>query len=152
MSHADYKTPGHYSYEQIFALMRTLRMSKSQALEMYRRMVFNIIARNQDDHTKNFGFLMDSAYRWQLAPAFDLVYSYRPDSPWVNAHQLTLNGKRDHFVREDLLVPAATFRKEAVQIIEEVETAVGQWPNYAEEAGVFPGFAKEIRAAHRLGV
>jgi hypothetical protein len=152
MAHADYKTPGYYSYEQIFALMRTLRMPKSQALEMYRRMVFNIIARNQDDHTKNFGFLMDAAYRWQLAPAFDLVYSYRPDSPWVNAHQLTLNGKRDHFVRADLLVLATTFRKEAVQIIEDVTTVVSQWPNYADEAGVFPAFAREIRAAHRLGV
>lgn len=152
MAHADYKTPGHYSYEQLFALMRSLRMSKSQALEMYRRMVFNIIARNQDDHTKNLGFLMDSMYRWQLAPAFDLVYSYRPDSPWVNAHQLTLNGKRDHFVREDLLVPAVTFRKEAIQIIEDVKTIVSQWPYYAEEAGVFPAFAREIRDAHRLGV
>jgi len=149
MAHADYRTPGHYSYEQAFSLMRTLRMRKSQALEM---MVFNIIARNQDDHTKNFGFLMDSAYRWQLAPAFDLVYSYRPDSPWVNAYQLTLNGKRDHFVRDALLVPAATFRKEAIHIIEEVKTIVSQWAHYAEKAGVFPAFAREIRAAHRLGV
>ena len=150
MDHADYKTPGSYSYEQLFSLMRTLRLSKTQALELYRRMVFNILARNQDDHTKNFGFLLNAQKRWELAPAFDVAFSYKPGSPWVNAHQLSLNGKRDDFTLQDLLSPAASFLKEARQIIEEVQTIVAQWPRYAQEAGVAPEFARHIQQCHRL--
>lgn len=150
MDHADYKTPGSYSYEQLFSLMRTLRLSKTQALELYRRMVFNILARNQDDHTKNFGFLLNGQKRWELAPAFDVAFSYKPGSPWVNAHQLSLNGKRDDFTLQDLLSPAASFLKEARQIIEEVATIVAQWPRYAQEAGVAPEFARHIQQCHRL--
>lgn len=152
MDHADYKTPGSYSYEQLFSLMRTLRLSKTQALELYRRMVFNILARNQDDHTKNFGFLLNAQQRWELAPAFDVAFSYKPGSPWVNAHQLSLNGKRDDFTRQDLLSPAASFLKEARQIIEEVATIVAQWPRYAQEAGVAPEFARHIQRCHRLSL
>ena len=152
MDHADYKTPGSYSYEQLFSLMRTLRLSKSQALELYRRMVFNILARNQDDHTKNFGFILHAQQRWELAPAFDVAFSYKPGSPWVNAHQLSLNGKRDDFTLQDLLSPAASFLKEARQIIEEVATIVAQWPQYAQEAGVAPEFARHIQRCHRLSL
>lgn len=150
MDHADYKKPGHYSYEQVFSLMRALKLSKSAALEMYRRMVFNIVARNHDDHSKNTGFILNAQHQWELSPAFDIAYSYKPDSPWVNAHQLSLNGKRDHFVRRDLLLPAEKFRKEAETIIEEVIDVVAQWPKYAKAAGVFPDFAQEIQRHHRL--
>lgn len=150
MDHADYKSPGGYSYEQLFSLMRTLRLSKAQALELYRRMVFNIVARNQDDHTKNFGFILTDQQRWELAPAFDIAFSYKPGSPWVNAHQLTLNGKRDEFTLQDLLSPAASFLKEARQIIDEVVAIVAQWPRYAQEAGVSSPFARHIQQCHRL--
>ncbi|HEY7886008.1 MAG TPA: HipA domain-containing protein, partial [Cellvibrionaceae bacterium] len=152
MDHADYKQPGAYSYEQLFALMRKLRLTREQALQMYRRMVFNIVARNHDDHTKNFAFILNTENRWQLAPAFDVAFSYKPGSPWVNAHQLSLNGKRDNFTREDLLVPAQTFYKEAVSIINEVTDTVATWPRYAERAGVFTEFAKQIGKAHRLSL
>lgn len=150
MDHADYKQPGHYSYEQLFTLMRVLRQSRSEALELYRRMVFNIVARNHDDHTKNFGFLLNEQAQWKLAPAFDIAYSYKPGSPWVNSHQMSLNGKRDNFTRQDLLVPAASFQKEANQIIDEVIDIVSQWPRFAKEAGVFPAFADEIQKNLRL--
>ncbi|WP_027856464.1 type II toxin-antitoxin system HipA family toxin [Marinobacterium jannaschii] len=150
MDHADYKQPGHYSYEQLFSLMRSLRFKKAAALELYRRMVFNIVARNHDDHTKNFGFILDRSGQWQLAPAFDIAYSYKPGSKWVNSHQLSLNGKRDDFTREDLLLPAEKFRKDAEQIIDEVIEVVSQWPKYAAEAGVFPAFSTEIAQSHRL--
>jgi len=106
MDHADYKQPGHYSYEQLFSLMQVLRQSKIDPLELYRRRVFNIVARNHDDHTKNFGFILNEDFQWKLAPAFDKAYSYKPGSLWVNSHQLSLNGKRDHFTRQDLLIPA----------------------------------------------
>ena len=152
MDHADYKQPGHYSYEQLFSLMRALKMPKVQALELYRRMVFNIVARNHDDHTKNFGFILNTQNQWQLAPAFDVAYSYRPGSKWVNSHQLSLNGKRDDFIREDLLGPAQNFNRDAEVIIEQVKDAVSQWPKFAKEAGVFADFTQEIQQAHRLKI
>ena len=150
MDHADYNLPGHYSYEQLFSLLRSLRFSKRQALELYRRMVFNIVARNHDDHSKNFAFILNDQQQWALAPAFDIVYSYKPGSKWVNSHQLSLNGKRDDFVREDLMMPAEKFRKEAGTIIEEVVEVVSQWPSYAAQAGVSAEFTEEIQRRHRL--
>ena len=150
MDHADYNMPGHYSYEQIFSLMRRMKLERKQALELYRRMVFNIVARNHDDHTKNFGFILNEQHNWELAPAFDMAYSYKPGSRWLNSHQMSLNGKRDDFTREDLLVPAGEFRKEAGGIIDEVIEIVSQWPRYAKEAGVSLDFTKEIKRTHRL--
>lgn len=152
MDHADYKMPGHYSYEQLFSLMRSMRLSRAQALELYRRMVFNIVARNHDDHTKNFGFILNEQYRWELAPAFDMAYSYKPGSKWLNSHQMSLNGKRDDFTRKDLLAPAGKFKKEASQIIDEIIEIVSQWSKYAKEAGVSPDFAREIQSTHELGL
>ena len=92
---------------QLFSLMRSLKLNRAQALELYRRMVFNIVARNHDDHTKNFGFIMNGHHGWELAPAFDITYSYKPGSKWLNSHQMSLNGKRDDFRRETCL-----FRRE----------------------------------------
>ncbi|MCW8932792.1 MAG: type II toxin-antitoxin system HipA family toxin [Gammaproteobacteria bacterium] len=150
MDHADYKKPGEYSYEQVFRVMRSLKLKREEALEMFRRMVFNIVARNQDDHTKNIGFILNTKSRWTLSPAFDIAYSYRADSKWVNSHQLSINGKRDNFTREDLMVVAGTFEKEANQIIEEVIDTVSNWLEFAKTAGVFNQFAKEIESKHRL--
>ena len=152
MDHADYKQPGQYSYEQLFALMRTLRLSRKDALEMYRRMIFNIIARNHDDHTKNIGFILNENHKWELSPAFDIAYSYLPGSAWVNAHQLSLNGKRDHFNRNDLLVVADTFISEANFIINEVIDAVSRWSEFSKTVGVFPDFAATIQSNHRLHI
>ena len=150
MDHADYKQPGHYSYEQLFGVLRSLRFDRKAAIELYKRMVFNIVARNQDDHTKNFGFLMHENGRWELAPAFDLAYSYKPDSKWVNSHQLTLNGKRDRFTQADLLQPAASFKREAKLIIQQITDTVADWPDYAKQAGVPKALTEEIRSYHRL--
>ena len=152
MDHADYKKPGEYSYEQLFTVMRALKLKRAEALEMFRRMAFNIIARNHDDHSKNFGFILNAEYRWELAPAFDVAYSYKKGSPWVNSHQLSINDQRDEFRKSDLLVVAGTFIKEANEIIEEVTDVVSQWPSFAKEAGVFPEFAKQIQSMHRLNL
>lgn len=154
MDHADFKKPGSYSYEQLFMVARRLGLKRRDAEQIYRRMVFNVIARNHDDHSKNFGFLLpgpDEA--WQLAPAFDVAYSYKPGSPWVNSHQLSINGKRDNFVREDLLTIASqisNFKRQAQIIIEEVKEVVANWPSYAEKAAVFPAFSAEIKKNLRL--
>jgi serine/threonine-protein kinase HipA len=154
MDHADFKKPGQYSYEQLFAVARQLRLTRAEAVELYRRMVFNIVARNHDDHSKNVGFILQGPHHpWQLAPAFDIAYSYKPGSPWVNSHQLSLNGKRDNFTSDDLLTAAnliSNFTKEAKQIIQQVTDVVGQWDNYARTAAVPDSFMREIARNLRL--
>ena len=156
LDHADYKKPGSYSYEQLLAVARQLRLSRQDAIEIYRRMVFNVIARNHDDHTKNTAFLLtDLNTPWKLAPAFDIAYSYKKDSPWVNAHQMSLNGKREGFAREDLIAVAGligNFKKQAEQIIDQVSAVVSDWQRYADKAGVFEDLAKEIQLNHRLNI
>ncbi len=156
MDHADYKKAGAYSYEQLLAVARKLRLPRQDAIEIYRRMVFNIVARNHDDHTKNTSFILDIAQtqsQWRLSPAFDLAYSYKKDSPWVNSHQMSVNGKRDNFNRDDLLSVAAlvgNFKKESQQIIDQVIQVVSEWRAYAETAGVFEPLAKRITKNIRL--
>ncbi len=156
MDHADYKTPGSYSYEQLLAVARQLRLPRQDAVEIFRRMVFNVIARNHDDHSKNIGFVLDSIdANWRLAPAFDLAYSYKQDSPWVNAHQMSLNGKRDGFTRADLLAVASligNFKQQAKQIIDQVQEVISRWPDYANDAGVFDSLAAEIKRNQRLNL
>jgi serine/threonine-protein kinase HipA len=162
MDHADYKKPGTYSYEQLFAVARQLKLPRADAIEIFRRMVFNVIARNHDDHTKNFGFLLDGpalkgsrGQQWRLSPAFDIAYSYKPGSPWVDSHQLSLNGKRDNFERNDLLVVAdliGNFAREAPKIIDQVLAVVSQWSYYANQAEVFPDLQVEVKANLRLAI
>ncbi len=155
MDHADYKKPGAYSYEQLLAVARQLKLPRADAIEIFRRMAFNVIARNHDDHTKNFGFLMANANAaWRLSPAFDVAYSYKKSSPWVNSHQLTLNGKRDHFVRNDLLAVAAligNFSREASTTIARIAEVVRQWPHYAHQAGVAESLQREVQGNLRIG-
>lgn len=156
MSHADYKKPGTYSYEQLLATARQLKLPRQDAIEIYRRMVFNVIARNHDDHTKNFGFLLNPENnQWRLSPAFDLAYSYKKDSPWVNSHQMSLNGKRDNFKREDLLKIGSlisNFKKESEEILREVISIVSRWQEYAVKADVFETLSTEIKNNHRLNI
>jgi serine/threonine-protein kinase HipA len=156
LDHADYKKPGSYSYEELFAVARQLRLSRAEALEIFRRMVFNVIARNQDDHAKNFAFLLcRGSQQWQLAPAYDVAFSYRKDSPWINSHQLTLNGKRDDFLRSDLQQVAKVcighFSRKAVdEIIDRTIAVVSGWSRYAQEVGVFPALQQEVQKNLRL--
>ncbi len=142
--------------EELLATARQLSLPRQDAIEIYRRMVFNIIARNHDDHTKNTGFILDSPHaKWRLSPAFDIAYSYRKDSPWVNAHQMSANGKRDGFTQVDLLSVGTligNFKQESKQIIDEVITVVENWQDYANRAGMFDGFATEIGKNHRLSL
>lgn len=151
MDHADFTRPGEYSYEQAFAVMRELNLPVADAEQMFRRMVFNVVARNHDDHCKNFAFLMDGAGEWSLSPAYDLAWSYKPGSEWVETHQLTINGKRDNFVRDDLLTVVGRVRSfSPAQIIDEVIAVVREWKAYASRAGVNPEMADEIGKTHRL--
>lgn len=151
MDHADYKLAGAYSYEQLFSLMRKLKSKREDAIEIIRRMVFNIVSRNHDDHTKNFGFLMSDTGEWRLSPAFDLTYSYKKDSPWVNEHQLTINGKRDNFNYDDIIraVPES-LEKETHVIIEKTIDIVSNWKIYANKSGVEQKNISKIQENHRL--
>ncbi len=156
MDHADYKKPGTYSYEQLLTVARQLKLQRADAIEIFRRMAFNVIARNHDDHSKNFGFLLDGpGASWHLSPAFDIAYSYKPGSPWVDSHQLSLNSTREHFQRSDLLAVAVligNFSREAPKIIEQVLAVVSQWSDYAKKAGVFAPLQEEVQRNLRLSI
>ena len=150
MAHADRDPPGSVGYERLFQTIRDLRLPQSELNEMYRRMVFNICSRNQDDHTKNHAFLMFGDGSWQLAPAYDLCFSYKPGNPFIEQHQMSCNGKRDQFELDDLLAAAkAADVKRPKQIIEEVENAVSKWTEHAESAGIDGAHAESIKNLHR---
>ncbi len=137
MAHYDFNEITAFSYEQLFETMRQLLLSYPEAEQLYRRMVFNVMARNCDDHTKNFAFIMDKTGKWKLAPAFDICHSYRPGSIWVSQHSLSINGKRQHIERSDLLSVARRMNiKKADAIIDEVRNSVKKWKEFAEETCV----------------
>lgn len=145
MAHYDYKMLRAYSYEQVFQVMRRLRLPYSQAEEMYRRMVFNVMARNQDDHTKNISFLMDRQGKWSLSPAYDLSWAYNPAGAWTSKHQMSVNNKWDDIGREDLLAVAKNVNiRQAEQIVEQVKEAVSQWPKLAKENGIPKNIIEKI--------
>jgi serine/threonine-protein kinase HipA len=142
-----------YSYEQIFQTMRRLHLPYADMEQMFRRMTFNIIARNHDDHTKNHAFIMNKTGNWSLAPAYDLCYSYSPSGKWTNQHQLSLNGKRDNFVEEDLLqVAQKADVKNAKEIIRQMIEVVSNWEIYAKSAEVKPEFISSIQKTLRIGI
>jgi serine/threonine-protein kinase HipA len=153
LAHFDYNHAGAYAYEQAFLVMRQLNLSMAEVEQQFRRMVFNVIARNQDDHVKNIAFLMDKAGRWSLSPAFDMTYSYNPAGSWTAQHQMTINGKRDGLALVDLQACANSAlmkRGRAEAMVEEVRTVVAQWPEYAGRAGVPVAWRTQIRSHHRL--
>jgi serine/threonine-protein kinase HipA len=151
LAHFDFNMAGAYSYEQAFAVMRRLRLSKADAIRQYRRMVFNVIARNQDDHTKNIAFLMNQDGSWKLSPAFDVIYSHNPAGAWTHQHQMSVSGKRDRFTLNDLIAVGESISiPKPVEIINTVIDAVGRWPEFAGVAGVNAKTIEEIASHHRL--
>ena len=153
LAHFDFNMAGGYSYEQAFEVMRRLRLSRAEAVQQYRRMVFNILARNQDDHTKNIAFLMERNGKWHLSPAYDLTYSHNPAGIWTNRHQMSVNGKRDHFSFEDLIAVGENISlPNPGRIIEEIYDAVQNWPRFAEKAGLDKSLSEEIGRNHRCEI
>lgn len=137
LQHYDYNEMQAFSYEQLFQTMRVLRLSYPEAEEMFRRMVFNVLATNCDDHTKNFAFRLKQGERWTLAPAYDLCFAYDAQSHWVNQQTLSINGKRKGILAEDLMTIAqANNIKKGKRIIQEVNDVVLQWEHYAAKANV----------------
>ncbi len=153
LAHFDFNQAGAYSYEQAFLAMRNLGLAHQDTEQLFRRMVFNVIARNQDDHVKNIAFLMDRAGTWELAPAFDMTYAYRPGSRWTARHQMSINGKREDFTMQDLRDAgqrALLKRGGAEGIFAQVRDVVARWPEYAAEAGVRERHIESVQHALRL--
>lgn len=138
IAHFDFNEPGA-SYEEAVGVMRNLSLSHKDIQELYRRMVFNVLAKNHDDHTKNISFLMDRKGIWRLAPAYDVTYAYNPIGKWTSRHQMSINGKLDNFSRRDLLQSAKNMEirlATAESIINQVEGSIALWPKFAQEASL----------------
>ncbi len=145
MQHYDFNDIYSYGYEQLFETMRLLGLPYPQAEQLFRRMVFNVISRNCDDHTKNFAFIMDKNGVWKLSPAFDVCHSYRPGSTWVSQQSLSVNGKRQNIIRDDFIAVAKRMNiKKAASIVSQINEVVNNWPKYAEETKVNPALRDAI--------
>lgn len=155
LAHVDYKKPGAFSYEELFGIARQLKLSAVEAEQLFKRMTFNIIARNHDDHSKNFAFMLKKD-KWSLAPAYDLAYSYKPGSKWVNSHWMSLNGKRDKFTRSDfysLEKLSPIFNKKKIDdIIDATIEHISTWRQLAEEWDVPKTLIDEIQENLRLDI
>lgn len=135
----DFNSPGAHSYEQAAEIIRRVGLGQREVEELFRRMVFNVIARNQDDHVKNISFLMDRTGSWSLAPAYDVTYAYKPDGAWTGSHQMTIHGKRDEIDLEDCLASASSMSikmPRAKDIIAQVSDATSRWQEFASTAGL----------------
>ncbi|MCA4018153.1 type II toxin-antitoxin system HipA family toxin [Vibrio vulnificus] len=160
LAHIDYKKPGSFSYAELFGIARQLKLSAVDAEQLFKRMTFNIIARNHDDHSKNFAFMLKQDRlkkdKWSLAPAYDLAYSYKPGSKWVNSHWMSLNGKRDNFTRSDfysLEKLSPIFNKRKIDdIIDTTIEHVSTWRQLAEEWDVPKTLIDEIQENLRINI
>jgi serine/threonine-protein kinase HipA len=153
LAHFDFNMAGAYSYEQAMLTMRELGLPTSAIEQQFRRAVFNIVARNQDDHVKNIAFLMDKSGQWSLSPAFDVTYNYNPDGLWTSRHQMSLQGKCDDFILADFVAcghAVSLKRGRAKQIVEEVIEVVGCWDDFAAQAGIPDHTVQQIATTHRL--
>ncbi|MGV8947112.1 MAG: type II toxin-antitoxin system HipA family toxin [Lutibacter sp.] len=146
MQHFDFNEVTSFSYEQLFQTMRILRLPYPQAEQMYRRMVFNVLAKNCDDHTKNFAFRLKKDHQWEITPAYDVCHAYKPEHRWVSEHALSINGKRTDIKKDDLVGVAKTMNiKKANAIIEEISKKVANWEVYAEMTKVSPELKDAIK-------
>ena len=147
MQHYDYNEVGLYSYEQLFQTMRLLHLPYPQAEQVFRRMVFNVVAKNCDDHTKNFAFLLKQGGEWEISPAYDICHAYRPGSTWVSKQALSVNGKREQISKEDLLTVAKSINiKKPKEIINEINDVIQNWGIYAAKAKVSKALSSAIQS------
>ena len=147
LAHFDFNSAGAYSYEQAFDVIKRLGLPMHAREQQFRRMIFNVVSRNQDDHVKNVAFLMDKTGAWSLSPAFDVTYAYNPTGSWTSRHQMTINGKSNDFTREDfeaVAQAAGLKRGKHEAILSEVMDTVKAWPGYAETAGVLGSQREQI--------
>ena len=152
LQHFDFNQPGAYAYEQTMQTIRDLKLGISVVEEQCRRTIFNIVARNQDDHVKNIAFLMNRKGAWRLSPAYDVAYACNPSGPWTRDHQMSMAGKRNDFERADMMrfAESSGLKKTAARrILDDVISAVTNWRHWASEAGVEKNDAHRIERKHR---
>ncbi|MCD6269998.1 MAG: type II toxin-antitoxin system HipA family toxin [Deltaproteobacteria bacterium] len=155
IAHYDYRQPASYSYEQAIQVIRRMELPRKNMDQLVLRAIFNVVGRNCDDHVKNIAFLMNRRGEWRLSPAFDISYAWNPSGEWTSRHQMSVNGKRDGFKREDLLAlaKAADIKKaRAEQMVQRVIEAVRRWPDFAGEAGVNNEQIKKIQTSQRTNL
>jgi len=155
IAHYDYRQPASYSYEQAIQIIRRMGLPRKDMDQQVLRAIFNVVGHNCDDHVKNIAFLMNRWGEWRLSPAFDISYAWNPNGEWTSRHQMSVNGKRDGFEREDLLAlaKAADIKKaRSEQMIQRVIEVVRRWPDFAGEAGVNDEQVKKIQASHRTSL
>jgi len=145
LAHYDYKDPRRHSYEDMLGVMRRLRMQYGDTDQVFRRMVFNVIMRNQDDHTKNFSFLMGKDGKWRLSPAYDVTYAYDPSNYWTNEHQMSVNGRFSDICMNDLKDFAHNAGiKNPDDIIDMMLSVASEWDSYAKLSGVPKGTSEAV--------
>ena len=153
MNHLDYKKKGTNSYEQLFVTMDKLSLPYEQKEEAYRRMVFNVVGKNCDDHTKNLSFRLRQGQPWELAPAYGISFAHNPKGEWTHQHLMSVNGRFKDVTRADLLTLADRFGiGSAAAVIDQVVTSIALWPTFATQAGVPKGVADNIAGFHLLGL
>lgn len=153
LAHYDYNTPGVYSYEQVASIIYQLGMGQKEIEQLFRRMVFNVLSRNQDDHVKNISFLMDQRGVWSLSPAYDITYAYDPANFWLSKHQMSISGKLEVFELKDFYHCGNTMnisKGKIDRIVADVRDAILLWPQYAEHAHVTEKIANEIQQHHLI--
>ncbi|MEA1971559.1 MAG: type II toxin-antitoxin system HipA family toxin [Thermodesulfobacteriota bacterium] len=155
IAHYDYRQPASYSYEQAIQVIRRMGLPRRDMDQQVLRAIFNVVSRNCDDHVKNIAFLMNRQGEWRLSPAFDISYAWNPSGEWTSRHQMSVNGKRDGFDREDLLALAKTAdikKARAEQMVQHVIETVRSWPGFAGEAGVNDEQVKKIQLSQRTNL
>ncbi|QLY40958.1 type II toxin-antitoxin system HipA family toxin [Hujiaoplasma nucleasis] len=137
LAHVDYNQPGIMSYERVTDIMYIMGIKLSENKQFFRRMVFNVMSRNQDDHVKNISFLMNKNGEWALSPAYDITYSFNPEGKWTSRHQMTINSKDHDFTMDDMLKSAEKMKikpEEAKTIINDVRKSLLKWDKFADQA------------------
>lgn len=155
IAHYDYRQPTSYSYEQAIQVIRRLGLSRKDMEQMVLRAFFNVAGRNCDDHVKNIAFLMNQRGEWRLSPAFDISYAWNPDGRWTSQHQMSINGKGDGFIRDDLiqLAMSADIKKlRAEQMIQQVIDVFRRWPDFANKAGISEDTMTKIMNSHLTNI
>ena len=149
--HMDFKVPGKHSYEEVFGIMRRLRLPYKDQEQLFRRMVFNVIMKNCDDHTKNTSFTLRKGGNWRLAPAYDVTYAYDPSNFWIRRHQMSINGKLEDITRKDLRDAAyAAGIKNADDVIDETLSVASRWKEYAKDSDIDENVIETIGKRHLL--
>jgi serine/threonine-protein kinase HipA len=150
LAHVDYKQRATNAYEQLFLAIDRLGLDDESRRQAYLRMVFNVMARNCDDHTKNFAFVLQERGRWALSPAFDVTHAHNPKGEWTAQHLMSVNGRFDDIRREDLEVVADRFNVvDARGAVSSVRNAIERWPELAEDAGVAADERQRVAADFR---